>query len=211
MGTETVKSLALTNLDSTPVVTNTAAQGAAGRLLMVDDFVAATATGLGTAGSYYRLCRVPTGAIPKRLRVATDKAPDAASGKTVAFDLSFIFSDSTIDGTQAALQGLIPTTGNTGNTVTVVTYTGANKVFGTFIETSNTAAYGPTDLTMNGIGTAYPISVLFNQPLWQTFGFVDGRGNPADPGGYFDLLVYVSTAATTAQACNLYASLEYAI
>src|SRR5579862_525580 len=114
MGTEAVKSSVLTNLDASPVVTPTAAQGAAGALVMVDDFVAATATGLGTAGSYYRLCRVPTGAIPKRLRVATDKAPDSGATKLIAFDISFIFSDSTIDGTQSALQGLIPTTFNTG-------------------------------------------------------------------------------------------------
>src|SRR5262249_5376526 len=137
--------------------------------------------------------------------------PDAASAKTVAFDLNLIFSDSTIDGTQANLQNLIPTTANTGGTTSIASYSSPNKIFGTVIETSNTAAYVSGNLLFNGIGTTYNFLGLTQQPLWQTFGFTDGRGSPADPNGYFDLLVYVSTAATTAQACNIYGRVEYTI
>jgi hypothetical protein len=213
MAKDTVLSQSITNLDNTapPYLANSAGQGAAGRVIEVDDWVAATAAGLGTAGSYYKLVRVPTGAIIKSVEIATDKAPDSGASKLIAFDLNWIFSDSTIDGTQASLQGLIPTTGNTGATTTIATYSSPNKMYGQFLETSNTLAYGPTNLVFNGIGTTYNFLGLTQQPLWQTFGFVDGRGNPADPNGYFDLLLYVATAAGTAQACNIYAKVTYAI
>lgn len=211
MAKDAVLSQAITNADATPYVPNSAGQGAGARPVTVKDFVAATAAGLGTAGSYYKLCRIPTGAILESVQLATDKAPDAASAKTVAFDLNLIFSDSTIDGTQAALQGLIPTTANTGGTTTIASYTSPNKIFGTVIESSNTVAYGPNEVIFNGIGTTYNFLGLTQEPLWQTFGFTDGRGSPADPNGYFDLLVYVATAATTGQACNIYGKVTYSI
>ena len=65
-------------------------------------------------------------------------------------------------------------------------------------------------MLFNGSRTSYTALNLTQQPLWQTFGFVDGRSNPADPGGYFDLLVYISTAASTAHAANLWARFSYA-
>lgn len=211
MALDTVKSASLTNLDATPLLINNKGQGAAGALVAVDDYCAATAAGLQSAGSYYKLLRVPTFALIKSLVLATDKAPDAASAKTVAFDLSWIFSDSTDDGTPVWLQGLIPTSANTGGTTTIASYSSPNKMHGTFIETSNTVAYGPTDLVLNGLGSNYSFTGGFmNLPLYQIFGFTDGRGQPADPGGYFDLLAYVATGATTGQACNIYARATYA-
>ena len=214
MANDNVKSQSITNLDASPIVPNSAAQGAAGRKVTVDDWVAATAAGLNSSGSWYKIVRVPTGAIIKSVKVATDKAPDAASAKTVAFDVNLIFSDAAVpsfDGTPSWYQGLIPTTANTGGTTTIASYSSPNKIFGQFIESSNTAAYGPTDLVFNGIGTTYNFSGITQQPLWQTFGFTDGRGNPADPGGYFDLMLYVATGATTGQACNIYAQVDYLI
>src|SRR5262249_39505360 len=99
MALDTVKSTSLTNLDAIPFIESNAGRGAAGRSVTGDDWCAAPAVGLQTAGSYYKLVRIPTGAIIKSVRLATDKAPDAASAKTVAFDLNLIFSDSTDDGT----------------------------------------------------------------------------------------------------------------
>lgn len=212
MANDTVKSASLTNLDATPLLINNAGQGNVARLIAVDDYCSATVAGLQSAGSYYKLVRLPTFAIVKSVIIATDKAPDAASAKTVAFDLNLIFSDSTDDGTPTWLQGLIPTSANTGGTTTIASYSSPNKIFGTVIESSNTAGIAPTEEFLNGLGTNYTFTGGFtNLPLYQIFGFTDGRGQPADPGGFFDLMAYVATGATTGQACNIYSRVTYAI
>jgi hypothetical protein len=212
MAVDAVKSQSITNLDATPIVPNTAGQGATGRRVEVDDFVTTTATGLQSAGSSYRIVRIPTGAVIKSVTIATDKSADVtASTAVLALDVNLAFSDSTKDGTPANLQGLIPTTANTGGTTTLASYSSPNKIFGTVKAVVTPAVIGPTEYVFNGIGTTYNFLGLTQQPLWQTFGFTDGRGSPADPGGYFDLLVYVLTAATTGQACNLYARVAYEI
>lgn len=208
---DTIKSLSITNIDAVPFQVMGPGQGGIGRPVTVADWCAATATGLQATGSTYRLARIPSHAVLQSVVIATDKAPDAASAKTVAFDLNVAFSDSVQDGTPVFLQGLIPTSANTGGTTTVAAYSSPNKMFGTLIETSNTVAYGPTDIVFNGIGTTYNFSGLVQQPLWQTFGFTNAIGSPADPGGYFDLLALVITAATTGQACNIYTRITYTI
>lgn len=209
MAKDAVLSASITNRDANPFIMNSAGQGAAGNMKTVDDFCAATAAGLQTAGSYYKLCRIPTGAILKSVTLATDKAPDITASPVLSLDLNLIFSDSTTDGTQAALQNLIPTTANTGGTVSIATYTNANKIFGHVNPSSASAAVGPTDEIFNGIGSTYNFSGLVGQPVWQTFGFTNGIGSPADPNGWFDLFVYVNTPATTGQACNIYGRVTY--
>ena len=214
MAQDAVKSQSITNFDTVPMVPNSAGQGAAGRFVTVDDWTAATATGLQSTGSYYKVVRIPTGAIVKSVILASDKAPETSTSVVVAFDMSLIFSDAAspiMDGTPSFLQGLIPTTANTGATTTIATYSSPNKIFGTAVPTSHTAGIAPIDEVFNGIGSTYNFSGITQQPLWQTFGFTDGRGNPADPGGYFDLLLYVATAAVTGQACNLYSRVSYVI
>jgi hypothetical protein len=212
MAVDAIKSQSITNLDSTPYVYNSAGQGAAARAASVDDLVGITTNGLASTGSTYRVVRFPTGAIPKDLTVFIDSYLDSHSTPAVVMDLNIAFSDSTIDGTQASLQGLIPSSLNTGATsiTNITSYSNPNLIFGQITPTSATGSYGPTSLIFNGSKTNYPVLALTQQPLWQTFGFVDGRGNPADPGGYFDLLIYISTAASTAHAANLYAKFSYA-
>ena len=206
MAADTLKSQSLTNADATPYVPNTAGVGAAGRTVIIDDACAVTATGIGTSASTYKLVRVPTGALVKEVHIATDVLLDSGT-HALAFDLNWIFSDSTIDGTQAALQGLIPTTANTGATTTIASYTAPNKMYGTV--TPGASLTGPIEYTLNGSRTNYPLVSLLQQPLWQQFGFVDGRGNPADPGGYFDLMAYVSTPAGTGVAGNILGRVKY--
>jgi hypothetical protein len=82
-------------------------------------------------------------------------------------------------------------------------------MFGHVNPSSASAALGPTDEVFNGIGTTYNFKGITQQPLYNTFGFTDGRGSPADPNGYFDLFVYVNTPATTGQACNIYGRVSY--
>lgn len=209
MAADAVKSLSITNLDAIPSIPNSRGQGAPGMLQYADGVCAATATGVGTLVSTYRLCRIPTGAIPKSVVFATDKALDSNASQVLAFDLNLVFSDSTLDGTPSNVQGLIPTTANTGATTTFAAYSSPNIIFGTVVNASHTAALGPTDVIFSGSRTNYPLINLTQQPLWQTFGFVDGRGNPVDPNGYFDLVAYVSTAAATGVAGNIYARVGY--
>src|ERR1700743_1284313 len=114
MANDTAKSPSITNLDAVPILFNNAGQGASGRTVTIDDYCAASAAGLQSSGSTYKLCRVPSGSLIEQVIIASDKAPDAASAKTVAFDINWIFSDSTDDGTPSFLQNLIPTSANTG-------------------------------------------------------------------------------------------------
>jgi hypothetical protein len=71
MAAEQVKSLSITNLDTTPIIPNTAAQGAAGRIIYVDDYVTCAATPLQSTKSVYRLVRFPT----RRSRSRCSSAP----------------------------------------------------------------------------------------------------------------------------------------
>lgn len=210
MANDTVKSASLTNLDATPLVINNAGQGAVGRKIMVDDFCTATAAGLQSTGSYYKIARIPTFALVKSVKIATDAGPNLNGA--LALDLNLVFSDSTDDGTPAFLQGLIPTSGNTGVTTTISAYSSPNKIFGTWKPSAAATAISLTEFLTNGLGSAYSFTGGFtNLPLFQLFGFTDGRGQPSDPGGYFDLMAFVITGATTGGASNIYAQVEYVI
>ena len=210
MAADVGKSLAIQGLDATPYTPQTAGQGAPDILNVQDDVVAATATGLGTAKSSYRLCRIPTNAKIKSVLIATDVALDSGTHALV-FDINLAFSDSTIDGTQPSLQGLIPTTANTGATTTLAAYSAPNIIFGTSNNTSASVRLARTDVTFNGSNTNYPMAALTLNPVWQAFGFVDGRSNPMDPGGYFDLYLVNSTVAGTGAAGNIYGRIEYSV
>ncbi len=223
MASDALKSQSITSLDATPIVPVSAGQGGPGRRVVVDDLCATTATGLQSTGSYYKLVRVPSGAIVKSVKIWSDKALDSiASAPTLGFDFNLAFSDSTDDGTPSFLQGLIPQTGTAATTTTFATYSSPNIIFGSVtVSTTNsqkggvggggTAGFGPVELLFNGSRTNYPMSSIASMPLWQIFNYTDGRSNVADPGGYFDLVAYVSTAAATGVVGNLYAQVEYSI
>lgn len=213
MAKDTVSSNSIQLLDAiNPSVMVTAGQGMASDMYEVDDFCAATAAGLGTAGSIYRMVRMPTSAKIKSFVFYDDQAIDTSATASLQFDFNIAFSDSTIDGTPVNLQGLVPTTANTGATTSFTTYSSANKMFGAAVtQPSANAIWAPTEYLLKGVGATYTLNTITQQPLWQTFGYVDGRGNPVDPGGYFDLIAYVSIAAGTGAAGNLYAKIEYGI
>jgi hypothetical protein len=208
MAADNVKSASLTNLDASPLLFSNAGQGAVGRPITVRDSCAVTATGIQTIGSVYKLVRVPTFAIVQNVVIATDAALSSATAPQI--DLNWIFSDSTDDGTPTWLQGLIPTSANTGATTTIASYSSPNKMYGTV--TLGTTKFAPTEEVYNGLGSNYSIANGFlNLPLFQLFGFTDGRGNSADPGGFFDLMAYVSTAAGTGVAGNIIGRVDYVI
>lgn len=214
MAAEQIKSASITNLDATPIQPNTAGQGAAGRITFVDDYVTASATPLQSTKSVYRIVRFPTGAIPKTLFIATSTALDTGTHALV-FDINVVWADDSrylpnSIAAPAAGEATIPTTANDGSTTTTVSaYSNPNIAFGTINNGSASVAYTSGELVVNGSQTNYPLEKFTQQPMWQTFGFVDGRSNPVDPNGYFDLMLYVSTQAGTGAAGKIYARFGY--
>ena len=207
-----VLSTSITNLDAiNPTVLNSSGQGASGTMTQVDDWAVATAAGMGTVGSYYRIVRFPTTAKIKTVEFATDAIADTSATASLHFDFNVAFSDSTIDGTPASNQALIPQVANTGTLTSFATYSTPNKMFGAgVVQPSANARWALTNYTFQNISTAtYDLLQLVGQPLWESFGFVAAAGQPQDPGGNFDLTAYVATAAGTGGACKLYMRCSY--
>jgi hypothetical protein len=207
---ETIKSTVITDWDSVTaggtgapagVVQPTEGQGVGGFLRRNTDYV----LGLTYAtNSLYRLCRFPTNAIVKGFRIMLDGELDS-SGENPVLAFNVAFSDSTDDGTAVANQGNIPTTANTGAVVVPATYTAANQLFGTWTQVNDTTIQLPVDLTNNGSITYYDLVTGCNTPLWQIFGF------SVQPGGMFDILIKLTTGATTYAASSIRVDLDYCI
>lgn len=166
-------SASITNLDAVPVLANTIGEGAQGMLRQVSDFVSPV-SGDDTT-STYRLCRFPTTAKIKSVKIFSTIAT-AGSG-----DIDIAFSDSTSDGTQAALAG------------GVVQLSGPvdNKLFGA--AQSLVLAGVNTDFTFKGVF----LPVYQNMPIWKALVTLGATQFSADPGGYFDLFVKITTGITT--------------
>lgn len=166
-------SASITNLDAVPVVANTIGEGAPGMLRQVSDYVSPV-SGDDTT-STYRLCRIPTTAKIKSVKIYSTIA-SAGSG-----DIDIAFSDSTSDGTQAALAG------------GVVQITGPvdNKLFGA--AQSLVLAGVNTDFTFKGTFTP----AMQNQPIWKALVGLGATQFTADPGGFFDIFVKITTGITT--------------
>src|SRR6266404_4753321 len=118
----------------------------------------------------------------------TGIASTAGSG-----DIDVAFSDSTTDGTPPSLAG------------GVVQITGPvdNKLFGA-AKSLVGAAPGPTATITSIIdpfqGTFTPAHQ--NLPLWQVLVNLGATQFSADPGGFFDIFVRVTTAITTGGVLN---------
>lgn len=201
MTTEALKSNAITNYDSFPIVIPTSGEGGPASLKEVDDNVDTTAAGGAT--STYRMARFPVEAKIKRV-MSYIGAVDTNVAATWKEDLNIAFSDSTVDGTQQALQGLIPTSTKNGTTTTVAAYASPNILFGQKVA-GNSGAPVYFEATHNG--TFLPGDK--QNPLWNYFGFVNNSGLAQSPGGCFDILVYVSVAAATAAGGHLGVEVDY--
>lgn len=209
MAAEQIKSLQITNLDASPIVTNNTGAGGVGRSNELDGIVACAATPLQSAKSVYRVVRFPTNAILKSVVVATDTALDTGTHALV-FDFNVAFSDSTTDGTPSSFlpasvgEAVIPTTAKDGVTMTTVAaYSAPNLIFGQVNNTSASVRLSPTNILLQGTIANYSFLALTQQPVWQALGFT------SDPGGNFDLLAYVSTGAGTGAAGNLYGRVSF--
>ena len=229
------KSAVITDLDATPKKEATAGEGRPGFLRQVDDVVAVSATDLVSTitshnGSTFRLCRFPTQAKVKKVTLGSDDSLDANATATVAFEVGVGFSTAANDGTPVAYQGLLPSATLTG--VAPVAYNSAsfNAMFGTITnaDAPTTDVMPAIDVTFGAISAKAQAGSIggSNQyaltagtytfaaamaPMWEFFGYVDGRGNPQDPGGYFDIVLRNSVVAATGHAANIRGTVQYVI
>lgn len=165
MTTEALKATAITNLDATPAVIGTTGMGAPGTLRCANGYLTVSAS--MAAGSTYRLVRIPSAAKVKQVLFESEAQ---GAGK---FNLSVYYSDSTVDGTQPANQGLIvPTTGD--------------QFFASDIDCTSAVVLG--DKT-NESGN-YTLAKR-DKALW------DALGLTSDPGGFFDIVAVVHTTDVT--------------
>lgn len=173
MAADTLKSASITNLDAIPVVPQSTGEGSPGYSRVHSDSVAPTAGGLASTSSVYKLVRVPTNAKLKSINLVTDAALDTNATPTLAGKLGAFYSDSTVDGTQAALQG---TAVNSG-----ADFLAAATKFG-----------AATTLNIDGLAAlSLPNR---NKPLWSALGLA------SDPGGFFDIVLSLTAVAATANA-----------
>ena len=191
-----------------------AGKGAKAYLWSVDDYVSVGATAIQTAGSYYRLLRVPVNAFVKSLVVGFDTALDSNNSNTLAFALGIAFSDSTFDTTRPEQLAKIPTTANDGTLTTFAAFSAPNNLFGTLSAATMGHAATPfmsANLVFNGVTATYPLASIAQKPLWELFGFVDGRGYAMAPGGMFDIYAYASTGAATGAAGKMWAKCDFVL
>lgn len=197
---------------------NTAGEGAAARLQVIEDYVNLTTTFLGATHNYARLVRIPSRAKIKRVEIWNDKILDTNATSTLAFDVGVAFSDyytqtGMYDGVPASYSGSIPTTA--GNAVTPFSsYSSPNILFGNVAQGNNTYIQGATvssrkDVTFNGTLTNYSEASILQQPLVSLFGFKDGRGAVIEELGWMDIYIYLTAVAATAQAGNLFCSVQF--
>ena len=176
--TSVLDSPSITNLDASPPFTPTTGQGAPGFLRCTNDWV--TPLSADADGSTYRVVRIPTYAVVKHVKIWSAIASAGSA------DIDVAFSDSTVDGTTESNQGLIVQVGGADN-----------KLFGAAQSITALAAEG-VEVTFAGTYT----QALKNLPLWQALAVLmnaatAGSGFTDDPGGFFDILLKVTTAVTT--------------
>ncbi len=176
--TSLLDSPSITNLDAIPPFTPTTGQGGPGFNREINDWV--TALSADSTSSVYKLVRIPTNAIVKKVVLWSAVASAGAA------DINVCFSDATNDGTTTANQGTIPQV-NSAN----------NKLFGAAVALTSVAAAGE-DVTFSGTYT----QALKNLPMWAALAVlqnaaVAGSGYTDDPGGFFDIQLNVTTQITT--------------
>lgn len=171
MTADALKSTSITNLDASPIVANTAPLGAQYNVKKIRDSVTPTAAGVADTGSKYKMVRVPTNIYLQHIHVFADSALDTGGGSAaLGIDVGIYYSDSTVDGTPAAKQGLVVS----GQTATIA---------------SNYLLKGQTSAV--NIEAGVWTEAKRTEPLWKAAGLA------SDPGGQFDIVVAVHTGANT--------------
>jgi hypothetical protein len=186
MAGHNLKSPSITNLDAVPVVANTIGEGAPGFLSIITDQVSPVSADDTT--STYKLVRFPTNAKVKALWIYSTIAGAGSA------DIDVAFSDSLTDGTSSAFNAL-------ANPVVQLAGPVDNKLFGA--AQSLVLAGVQTEFTFKGTFTP----PMMNIPMWSNLVTLGATQFTADPGGFFDIYVKITTAITTGGF--LAAKLEY--
>lgn len=182
MAAQLASSASITNLDASgpaPVYT-TSGQGASAVARTQNDYVAVTTAGLGNTGTKLKILRLKSNVKLKRVILSADTALDTNGSPTLTLDVGAYYSDSTVDGTAVANQGVVIS---------------ANAF-------SAILAFGAT--FQNVAADAKWTTVMRNQELWQALGL------SSNPGGFIDIVVAVHATAATAAAGNLEIRVEFA-
>lgn len=173
MATEALKSTVITNLDATPPVRGTAGEGSWAYTAQADAYVVPT-TG-ATTGSLYRMVRLPSTAIVKKVEVQHCLI-SGGTLTTFTADVTIYYSDNTLDMVGAGQ----------GDSGLVNSLSGSSALFADAHAFGSDTAGAFVDVT-DSAGN-YPAS-LVNEPLWQAAGL------SSDPGGFFDI-VFLTDGAT---------------
>lgn len=181
MVADALKSASITNLDADPIVRNTSGVGAGGRLVKQSDSVTPSAAGLVDTSSKYKMVRVPTNIYLQHVNIYADAALDTGAGSAaLVVDVGVYYSDGTKDGTPAVLQG---------------TAVSATALVSSYALKGNTSAIAAEAGTLT--------AAKRQQPLWQAAGL------SSDPGGQFDIVLAVHTAANTASSKPVVVEIEF--
>lgn len=162
-----------------PIAIPTSGEGSSGKLQDISDYVTPTAAGLADTTSKYKLVRVSPEIKLKELKLAITAAIETSTG--LALNVGAYYSDSTVDGTPAALQG------------TAISV----NCFGAALIGFRSSALGPVDAL-----TAFSV-VKRNQRLWEALGL------STNPGGNIDVVLAVQAAATGAVSVPIGVDLKF--
>ena len=181
MATEIVKSTAITDLDASPAKRATSGKGGKGLVTIVDGSCHVTSGVTAAGASYYRLVRVPSNCIVKKVEMWLD-----AAGTTITGDIGLYYSDSpNLDGTSNA------------NVAAAGTPINADH-FGSAVALA--AVVTPTEYTFEA--TTY-LAADTRLELWNTA----SSGLTSDPGGFFDIVFTLTSTAGSAADVNLRAEI----
>jgi hypothetical protein len=182
MATETLKSTAITDLDATPPVRLGNGAGAAYMPQSIEAYV--TPTTAVTATSLYRMIRLPSDAIVKKVEVSW-----TGSGLTTfTADVTVYYSDNTLD-----MVGI-----GQGDSGLVNSLSGTSSLFAHAEAVGGFTVGVPTDVTFlnSAAATGYNWTT-YTEPLWQAAGL------SSDPGGFFDIVFYTTATNSTAATAQI--------
>jgi len=184
MTADTLSSASITALDimtagTGPIAIPTAGQGSPNVLYQVGDYVTPTTAGLADTGSKYKLIRLSPEVKVKSIELFVSAAIETST--CLAIDLGAYYSDSTVDGTPAALQG---------TSISV-------NAFGAILTGLRSSFIGKID------GAPTWSAVNRNKRLWEALGL------SSNPGGNIDIVAAVHTAATGAVSVALGVDIKF--
>jgi hypothetical protein len=188
MAIVTTLSPSIIGLNASPVVHPAIGEGAAGMAKFANDQVTAIAG--DTAASVYKFVRIPTNAKLKRVFYAS-----AVQGGGAA-DIDIAYSDSLNDGTPQGFANL------TGFPVVQLAGPVDNKLFGSAQSLVQTLATNEfIEVTFKNTFTP----LMMNQPLWAALVSLGTVNFTTDPGGFFDIVMKLTTGITTGGAISMLA------